>query len=73
MGCILCLLAMITLDMEGFDVPYACHDCEFKISFLKRLSKWKVYGMTGKLRTSHLYDYMYFKPCDGIMSVLELN
>ena len=70
---IMCLLAMITLDIEGIDVPYACHDCEFKISFLKRLLKWKVYEMNGELYISYLYDYMYFKPCDGIMSILELN
>ena len=71
MGYILCLLAMIISDIEGFDVHYACHVCEFKIAFLKRLLKWEVYGMASKLHTSYVYDYIYFKPCDGIMCELE--
>ena len=44
MGCMVCLLVMIIFDIEGYEVPYACHDFELKIAFLKRLSNVKFMG-----------------------------
>ena len=43
-GCMVCLPVMSTIDIEGYDAPYVCHDFELTLHSFIRLLKWKVFG-----------------------------